>query len=120
MMKKPPKSPFAISDAASKEDQDSVSPAERTMQVNVESMRANARRREPPAHFLVPVESPEHSVRVGSTPVAIGRSPQSQLPIEDRSVSSQHCLVQLRDGALWVEDLHSTNGTFVDGRRITR
>jgi serine phosphatase RsbU (regulator of sigma subunit) len=78
------------------------------------------RRPEPPAHFLVPVDSPERSVRVGQEPLAIGRSPESQLALDDLSVSWQHCRVQLRNGELWIDDLGSTNGTFVDGRRIVR
>lgn len=34
------------------------------------------------------------------------------------NISSQHCRIQVRDGVATVTDLRSTNGTFVDGRRI--
>src|SRR5262245_24416354 len=76
-------------------------------------------RRTRAAHFVVSVDSPERPVRVDpDAPVVIGRSAGSGLQLEDRSVSGRHCLLTLRDQKLWVEDLGSTNGSLVDGRRI--
>ena len=37
-----------------------------------------------------------------------------ELPV----VSGCHCRLFLRDGDIWIEDLGSTNGTFVHGRRL--
>lgn len=48
----------------------------------------------------------------------IGRTAPSDVIIADRSVSRAHCLVELADDRLQVTDLRSTNGTFIDGRRI--
>lgn len=48
----------------------------------------------------------------------IGRSPPADIILPDRQVSRSHCLVELADGGLRVSDLGSTNGTFIDGKRI--
>jgi signal transduction histidine kinase/CheY-like chemotaxis protein len=51
----------------------------------------------------------------------LGRSHDAAVPIEDREVSRQHALI-VRDaaGKLTIHDLESSNGTFVNGRRVTR
>ena len=56
---------------------------------------------------------------VGPLGLRIGRTPPSDIIIADSEVSRSHCLVALKDGALFVSDLKSTNGTFVDGVRVT-
>ncbi|MHB1412091.1 MAG: FHA domain-containing protein [Thermoleophilia bacterium] len=48
----------------------------------------------------------------------IGRSPRSDIALEDDYVSSTHVRVFARRQFLYLEDLGSTNGTFVDGRRV--
>ncbi|MCL6093305.1 MAG: FHA domain-containing protein [Actinomycetota bacterium] len=48
----------------------------------------------------------------------IGRSPRSDIVLEDDYVSSTHVRVFARRQFLYLEDLGSTNGTFVDGRRV--
>ncbi len=50
----------------------------------------------------------------------IGRSSECDLSIRDDKVSKQHlCIVRDVEG-FWIEDLGSTNGTFVDGSLVTR
>ena len=52
-------------------------------------------------------------------PIVIGRSPGADIVIADDFMSARHArVVPARDGAV-VEDLASTNGTVVDGVRIT-
>ena len=54
------------------------------------------------------------------TTVTIGRLPDNSVAIDDPAVSSHHACV-VREGAFFiVEDLQSTNGTFVNGRRVSR
>lgn len=56
---------------------------------------------------------------VGPLGLRIGRTPPADVVLGDSEVSRSHCLVALKDGELYVSDLGSTNGTFVDGHRIT-
>lgn len=51
---------------------------------------------------------------------AIGRAPANAIQIDDDFVSARHAVISHRDRRWWVEDLGSTNGTFVNGRRIDR
>jgi pSer/pThr/pTyr-binding forkhead associated (FHA) protein len=48
----------------------------------------------------------------------IGRSVGNHLQIPDPSVSSVHCEVVFAEGNVLVRDLHSTNGTFIDGEQV--
>ena len=55
---------------------------------------------------------------VGTQPVSIGRLPENDLVIENPAVSGRHARVY-REGTHYVlEDLKSTNGTFVNDRQI--
>jgi FHA domain/Domain of unknown function (DUF1707) len=49
----------------------------------------------------------------------IGRSRWSGCVLSDPTVSRAHAVVHYRDGKWSLRDLGSTNGTFVNGRRIT-
>jgi len=59
------------------------------------------------------------SIPLGETAVTIGRSPRATLVIEDDYCSSRHARI-FREGDAWmVEDLGSTNGTFLDDAKLT-
>jgi DNA-binding winged helix-turn-helix (wHTH) protein len=49
----------------------------------------------------------------------VGRSPGCRPQLTSRTVSGRHALLHVEDDAVFLEDLHSKNGTFLDGRRIT-
>lgn len=51
--------------------------------------------------------------------VLIGRGADCQLILDDDYVSTRHARVVAADGGIYVEDLGSTNGTYVNGSRIT-
>lgn len=53
-------------------------------------------------------------------PVVIGRSPSSDIVIEQPFVSASHARLTLQGPALVLEDLNSTNGTMVNGHLITQ
>ena len=49
----------------------------------------------------------------------IGRSDEGEIVLLDPSVSRAHAVIEIVRGAAVVRDLDSTNGTFVNGRRVT-
>jgi hypothetical protein len=51
--------------------------------------------------------------------LTIGRSPASDLPLNDGFVSTTHARIVPRGQFFYVEDLGSTNGTFVNEKRVT-
>lgn len=58
------------------------------------------------------------SLTLGSTPILIGRAPECTLVLDDDYASNRHARVFQREDEWMVEDLGSTNGTLVSGRRI--
>jgi hypothetical protein len=50
----------------------------------------------------------------------IGRSDESEIVLVDASVSRAHAVLEITRGEAVVRDLGSTNGTFLNGRRIER
>jgi hypothetical protein len=52
---------------------------------------------------------------VGAT---LGRRAPADIVLADSEISRAHCRLAVRDGELWVRDLGSTNGTFVNGERL--
>jgi pSer/pThr/pTyr-binding forkhead associated (FHA) protein len=48
----------------------------------------------------------------------VGRSDNCDLKIESSNLSREHARIHLRNGEVSVQDLHSTNGTFVNERQI--
>ena len=50
---------------------------------------------------------------------SLGRSKANDLVLDDVSVSSQHCRIRPENGGFVLLDLKSTNGTFVNERRVT-
>jgi len=51
--------------------------------------------------------------------ITIGRVEGNTFQINEETVSSRHCEARLVGGELEVRDMQSTNGTFVDGEKIT-
>lgn len=73
----------------------------------------------PPSSVLVhtPDERRARAFRL-SEPLEIGRSESCQVRLEDTYVSQVHARLSARDGAWFVEDLGSTNGTYVNDHRV--
>ena len=51
--------------------------------------------------------------------VIVGRSPKSDLVIPHDSISRSHCRIEMNKGIFYITDLGSSNGTFLDGQRLT-
>ena len=59
------------------------------------------------------------SLRPGE-PMSIGREPPARVRVQDPSLSREHARFLLTDGKVTVEDLGSTNGTWIGKRRLAR
>jgi pSer/pThr/pTyr-binding forkhead associated (FHA) protein len=56
-----------------------------------------------------------------STPVTVGRAPENDLQLDaDEFASVRHARISPRRDGVWLEDLGSTNGTYVNGVKLTR
>ncbi len=59
-------------------------------------------------------------IPVVAGPVTIGRGGQNDVPLNgDEFASAEHARFEARRDGVWVEDIGSTNGTFVNGARVT-
>lgn len=64
---------------------------------------------------------PDGSARdITATPLVVGRLPDCGIVLSDSNVSRRHAQLALEGSSVVVTDLGSTNGTFVNGRRVTR
>jgi pSer/pThr/pTyr-binding forkhead associated (FHA) protein len=59
------------------------------------------------------------TVSLGDAPVTVGRAQDSTVVLDDDYASSRHARVFPRDGQWLVEDLGSTNGTYLDRDKVT-
>lgn len=57
------------------------------------------------------------TVKLGAS-MTVGRTPECELLLEDTYVSQQHARLFGKNGAWYVEDLGSTNGTFVNDQKL--
>jgi pSer/pThr/pTyr-binding forkhead associated (FHA) protein len=58
------------------------------------------------------------SIPLSQVPYFIGRDPLCDLRPTSLFVSKRHCALLEREGTLWVQDLGSANGTFVNEERV--
>jgi pSer/pThr/pTyr-binding forkhead associated (FHA) protein len=56
---------------------------------------------------------------LNSAPVTVGRGGQNDLVLAgDEFASARHARIEARGDGVWVQDLDSTNGTYVNGSRV--
>jgi len=60
------------------------------------------------------------AVPLKETGVLLGRNPECTLVLDDDFASGRHARIFRRDGAWFVEDLGSTNGTFLGSKLLTQ
>lgn len=79
-----------------------------------------AKRLTPLPVFVVIGEGPLRGEQlvVAGDELVLGRRANSDLRLADPHVSRAHALIRRQSGAIWLEDLGSTGGTFVNGEPI--
>jgi FHA domain-containing protein len=82
---------------------------------------------EPPVEIgkMVVIKSPALSEGdewvLDSSSLTVGRGSQNDVQLEDDEyASSDHARIEPRRDGVWVEDVGSTNGTYLNGIRLTR
>jgi pSer/pThr/pTyr-binding forkhead associated (FHA) protein len=69
--------------------------------------------------FGGPMDGKEYIVK--QFPATLGRSPDNKLEFPlDEYISDKHCVVFLEDNDIYLADLRSTNGTYVNGTVIQK
>ncbi len=55
---------------------------------------------------------------IGPNSTLIGRNPSTHVTLTDEGTSREHAVISHDDGVYTIEDLQSTNGTKVNGKRV--
>jgi hypothetical protein len=77
-----------------------------------------ALRQPPPLWLWVETEGDTRALQFGGQTIAIGRDPMCDMILDDGTVSAQHARLTYRQSQWWLEDLHSTNGTFLNQEAV--
>ena len=82
--------------------------------------QARGAEREARVHFLEVVAGEGVGQRhvIGQEGAVVGRKAPAEIVLPDSEISRAHCRLAFRGEDLWIEDLGSTNGTFLDGARL--
>lgn len=68
-----------------------------------------------------PAIEPGTERELDSTPVTLGRASENDLVLDtDEFASVHHARIEPRRDGIWLTDLESTNGTFVNGIKLTK
>lgn len=96
----------------------------RVVRVLIRDLRAAAREPTSAAGRLVVIESPSGEPAVGRSfdldaITSLGRDVNNAIVIEDPFASTEHAVLTYRGRSWYVEDVGSTNGTYLNGRAIS-
>lgn len=78
-----------------------------------------AGRQPPPLTLTSLMEANVQSQYYTKPEIILGREPGCDFPLDDQTVSSQHARLSYHHQQWWLEDLASTNGTFLNGEAVT-
>ena len=77
-----------------------------------------SRRRLPKIQLEWQVDGTREMREFDTPQVRIGRDPAAECPVLDETISAHHARLTYHHNQWWVEDLHSTNGTFLNDERL--
>lgn len=86
--------------------------------LRVAAHELSEQRAEPPAATLAP--DPESEGRLGRGRFTVGRGPGCDHRLDEQTVSRHHAELRWVDERWVLTDLRSTNGSYVNGRRVWR
>lgn len=72
----------------------------------------------PPISLIYQKDEDYTAYNFNNPEVTIGRDPACDCIIEDNTVSAQHARLTFRQNQWWVEDLRSTNGTYLNSEMV--
>lgn len=95
----------------------------RELRASVRAERPTVADHAPSRRMLVVIDSGDTPLRAGDAfplrPVtSLGRDMANTIVLPDPGASAEHALISMQDGHWWLEDLGSTNGTFLNGVRL--
>jgi hypothetical protein len=97
-------------------------PAAQTYTARQDALRRAVRRVAMPAGLQLVMSqgpNPGRAYALDRASATLGRDPTNEITINEPQVSRLHARVFIRDGLLIIEDMGSTNGTYVNGVRLT-
>src|SRR5581483_299407 len=105
--------------------QESMILAPQRVQEQKKRARKDAAAARKPVGRLVVVTSPAlptgETHQIDSRPLSIGREAENDVPLpRDEFSSGRHARFESRKDGVWIEDVGSTNGTFVNGVRLEK
>jgi pSer/pThr/pTyr-binding forkhead associated (FHA) protein len=74
--------------------------------------------RRPPRELVVNDANGRRTIPLKES-ITVGRAATCDLVVADNYVSNVHARIYLRDGSYWLEDLGSTNGTYMNRARVS-
>lgn len=79
-----------------------------------------AAQKKPAITLHIKIDPGQESLRRFSQPeIMIGRDPNCDLAMMDEALSAHHARLAHHHGQWWLEDLNSTNGTFLNREKLT-
>lgn len=87
-------------------------------EASTEALRLSAHEAQPRLWLRLGRGAEARRVRIEDRPIRIGTARHNDLVLWDRAVSAEHCRIEPGPGAIFLRDLESRNGTFVQGVRV--
>ncbi len=78
-----------------------------------------ASRKVPPIRLTISRTDAAQQVRhFAKSEITIGRDPACECPVDDELISARHARLSFHQNQWWLEDLQSTNGTFLNQEKL--